>query len=215
MPGERCLDVGCGTGVLCDEMASNAYTCTGVDLDLTRLNYGRRNPACQLVCADGAALPFKTGWFHWAFCHLVLLWVKQPATVLSEMRRVTKAGQPVFAFAEPDYGGRIDFPAQFEDIGKWQTQSLQKQGADPFFGRKLLHTFSQAGFSNITGGIIGAEFTSPGKPFDAIEWQMVEEDLHSMDANNNLKNWKAQYPNAVETAQTLTYVPFFYAIGYA
>ena len=31
------------------------------------------------------------------------------------------------ALAEPDYGGRIDYPEQLGHIGRWQAQALRKQ----------------------------------------------------------------------------------------
>jgi SAM-dependent methyltransferase len=58
--------------------------------------------------ADRHTLPFQPV-FDVTFCHFLLLWVSNPEKVVAEMGRVTRPGGSV-RLAEPDYGGRIDYP---------------------------------------------------------------------------------------------------------
>src|SRR5215468_406634 len=62
------LDVGCGTGFLCLELAARGHRVTGVDLALAMLAEARRKAAergvpIRLEEADAEALPFPRGAF--------------------------------------------------------------------------------------------------------------------------------------------------------
>ena len=63
------------------------------------------------------------------------------------MVRVTHPGGFVLALAEPDYGGRIDYPTELSQIGDWQKNALKQQGANPLMGRELRSIFSHAGIN--------------------------------------------------------------------
>ena len=94
-------------------------------------------------------------------CHFFLLWMKQPEQALAEMHRVTRHGGCVVALAEPDYGGRIDYPDQFMELGRLQGTALQAQGADINAGRKLAALFHHAGFKNVQAGLLGGFWKEP------------------------------------------------------
>jgi len=53
--------------------------------------------------------------------------------------RVTQPGGAILVCAEPDYGGRLDYPDL--PIGRWQAEALRREGADPLLGRKLRALF--------------------------------------------------------------------------
>jgi hypothetical protein len=91
--------------------------------------------------------------------------------------------------AEPDYGGRIDYPSIFERIGKLQTDQLQAQGADPFIGRKLPALLSQAGLHNIHTALIGGHWSGPPDPDNwSLEWDVLEDDLRGRLPADELKD---------------------------
>ena len=56
------------------------------------------------------------------------------------MVRVTRPGGAVIVAAEPDYGGRIDYPDL--PLREWQLQALAGEGADPRLGRRLRALFA-------------------------------------------------------------------------
>jgi SAM-dependent methyltransferase len=63
-PGDRILELCCGSGHLTEELVARGYTVTGVDNSIEMLRYARRRaPAADLVCADVAACPLVGGEF--------------------------------------------------------------------------------------------------------------------------------------------------------
>ena len=133
---------------------------SGLDIDHNSLTLAKKNiSSLALIQGNAHQLPYASGVFEICFCHFVLLWVEFPDQVVAEMARVTRSGGSVIAIAEPDYGGRIDYPEAFDQIGDWQARSLQRQGADPHLGRKLIQLFDQAGLTEIEVGVVGGRWT--------------------------------------------------------
>lgn len=143
--GARVLEVGCGPGVLCRELAQlPVASVTGLDADpnLLRVALERGGrPSYHLGSAE--RLPFADGAFDVVVCHLVLLWLRDPVAALREMARVTRKGGVVAALAEPDLGGRVDHP----DAGYagWMSRMLRAAGGHPDAGRRLGEWFLKAG----------------------------------------------------------------------
>jgi SAM-dependent methyltransferase len=215
-PGSRLLEVGCGTGALIASLNERFPACyTGIDLDGPRLEFARQIlPRAAFIREDGASLPFPSGSFDGAFCHFLLLWTAAPVSILAEMTRVTKPGGLVAALAEPDYGARIDHPAQLAELGRLQRRALKAQGADPDMGRKLGGLFAQAGLANVQSGILGArwQMCAVGAEFES-EWEVLESDLSAVVSPADLARWKAADLAARETGQRVLFVPTFYAVG--
>jgi len=75
-PGERALDVGCGTGIYTARLAGQGLEVTGLDRDPEMLAAARaKAPGARLVEGDATALPFGGGEFDLAvavtlFCFL-------------------------------------------------------------------------------------------------------------------------------------------------
>ena len=64
----------------------------------------------------------------------------------------------MLACAEPDYGGRIDYPDELSEIGRLQMMSLARQGANPQVGRKLKAILREAGIREVEVGILGGQW---------------------------------------------------------
>jgi SAM-dependent methyltransferase len=214
---QRVLEVGCGSGAVLREVPQ--YTrgdVFGLDIDKGHLNMAMRNiPGINLVQADAHNLPFAKACFDLTFCHFLLLWVAQPAQVLQRMKEVTRPGGFVAALAEPDYGGRIDYPTAFADLGRSQTQALLAQGADPLIGRQLRSLMSSLGLENVESGVLGGHWELP---FDEAtwesEWEVLESDLASdQDFQAEKAEQKAQDRAAWAAGKRVLYVPTFYAWG--
>jgi ubiquinone/menaquinone biosynthesis C-methylase UbiE len=213
----RILDIGCGTGVLESEL--NLFTSAnvfGLDIDINPLRMAYVSaPNSIFTLGDGQNLPYLSRSFDTTLCHFLLLWVKEPSMVLREMVRITRPGGFVIAIAEPDYGGRIDFPRELLQLGIWQTEALRKQGANPIIGRELRALFSQVGLAKVEVGVLGGQWRENQSSDDIeLEWMVIQSDLH----DNNYFMMQADKLHALDmntrnTNQRILFVPTFYAIG--
>jgi ubiquinone/menaquinone biosynthesis C-methylase UbiE len=166
------LDCGCGQATISIGLAEAvaAGRVIGVDRDEESLAVARRDAASikrvNLVCvaADGRSLPFPDAAFDAVLCHSMLEMLDNPASVVAELRRVTKRGGVVGA-ASVDYGGLIfggeqtTSPHRFYDIRQqlWRAAGI----ADPNMGRNLRGLFQKAGFARVEAF---AEYISYGTP---------------------------------------------------
>jgi len=237
----RVLEVGCGTGAIISDLATPA-TVHGLDLEPARLAEAHRHvPAAALVCGNALALPYPSGVFDIAFCHYLLLWVRDPLQALLEMKRVTRPGGAVLALAEPDYDSRVDKPDVLAPLGRWQAESLRRQGADPGLGSRLAILFRQAGIQPIetgtlrgspgsstssrisyiipnlvrdgTGGEEGERLPAPAER--NLEWAVLEADLAGWVPAQEVRRMKILDEQAWERGERVLYVPTFFAWGKA
>jgi SAM-dependent methyltransferase len=212
----RILEVGCGTGALLAEFpALTPAVIHGLDISLDNGRRARQNAStARLTCGDGHHLPYPDGCFDIVFCHFLLLWVKSPIIVLGEMKRVTRPGGALLALAEPDYAGRIDYPPDLEPLGRWQAESLLKQGADPDAGRKLKGWFVSAGIAPIESGIIAGGWSgSPSSEEQEMEWSVIKADLAGIIPPAELQRIKSVDENAWASGERVLFVPTFYTWG--
>jgi len=153
----RVLEVGCGTGAILSEIPPH-ISVHGLDLDPPALAECRAHAkTASLIRGNALSLPYSNKSFDIVYCHFLLLWVSKPLQALLEMKRITKSGGHIIAFAEPDYYHRIDKPDELGQLGNWQTESLKRQGADPGLGERLAELFFQAGIKIIETGTIQGE----------------------------------------------------------
>lgn len=214
--GKRVLEVGCGTGAITSDLASTfAATIVGLDHNLSFLSEARSLDATtQYLGGDAFFLPFASDTFDVVICHFLLLWVRDITAVLADMRRITKPGGVVMALAEPDYGGRIDFPDALSELGQWQAISLNSQGANPNTGRKLMAEFLNGGFRQVETGLMGGQWKSIFDPsaFE-LEWKMLEADLDGFVSPARLQALKRMDEVAHRKGERILFVPTFYATG--
>jgi len=91
-PGERILDLGCGTGHLTARIAETGATVVGLDhsaemLEQARLAY----PRLEFVQADARTFTFAES-FDAVFSNAALHWIKEPDLVLGRVREALKPG---------------------------------------------------------------------------------------------------------------------------
>jgi len=212
----RILEVGSGTGVVLSDLSrSTAAVRVGLDLDLPGLRFQHgHDPDARLCAGDGARMPFSDGAFDVALCHYLLLWVARPDDVVGEMARIIRAGGWLLCLAEPDYGGRIDFPGSLLAIGEQQRQALRQQGADPDLGRRLRALLTEAGLASVQAGVLGAEWVGPTDPDElAAEWRVLRSDLRGRVSEADLARAEQEDRAASESGRRVLYVPTFYAFG--
>ena len=171
-PDMDILDCGCGEATIAMGLAEAvpAGLVVGVDLDKDSLataggyaaSIRRVNFACAV--ADGRWLPFPDAAFDVVLCHSMLETLGDPASVVAELRRVTKRGGVVGA-ASVEYGGLIlageqtAGPQRFYNIRQnlWCAAGI----AEPNTGRSLRGLFQEAGFGRVEAF---ADYISYGTP---------------------------------------------------
>jgi ubiquinone/menaquinone biosynthesis C-methylase UbiE len=111
-PGDRVLEVGCGTGVVLRDLASRVGArgaVTGLDRSRAllavarRLCRGARGGRIRLRRGDAARLPFADARFDAALAITAILHVADPLAVVRELVRVTRPGGRV-ALQDQDFG---------------------------------------------------------------------------------------------------------------
>ena len=216
----RILEVGSGTGAVLSAVLSELspdYTnhIFGLDINKSFLQFSRNQlPEVVLTQGDGHYLPYESASFDAAICHFLLLWVKNPNLVLKEMVRVTRSNGTIIAFAEPDYGGRIDYPLELTEIGGLQAMSLNQQGADTNLGRKLAGLFSTAGLTNIEFGILGGQWYTNVLDAEKIsEWIIIQDDLSGLISDDRIAQLRQLDFTARSSGERVLYIPTFYAFG--
>jgi ubiquinone/menaquinone biosynthesis C-methylase UbiE len=97
-PGQRVLDVACGTGVVARracQVVGGGGTVAGVDVNEAMLEVARELPAAAPIAwhrADAVALPFPEAAFDVVYCQQGLQFVTDRPAALREMHRVLGPG---------------------------------------------------------------------------------------------------------------------------
>ena len=210
----RVLEVGCGTGAILSELP-NRISLHGLDIDSAALAECRVHvSAAALIRGNALTLPYSNAAFEIVYCHFLLLWVKDPLQVLHEMKRVTKPGGHIIAFAEPDYSKRIDQPDELVQLGKWQTESLKGQGADPSLGARLAELFFQAGITILETGTIQSVDNEPSVEEWEIEWAVIESDLADSVSGADIQKTKRLDQQARARGERKLNVPTYFCLGH-
>ncbi len=214
---QNILDVGCGTGVLEDELnKQTTANIFGLDINPEYISFATQHTSnISYTLGDAHNLPYSSGAFDITFCHFLLLWIANPQQVIQEMVRVTNPGGSVIALAEPDYGGRIDYPSELAQLGRWQRDALQIQGANPLMGRELRALFNCASLLDVEVGVLGGQWKNYTDTEDLeTEWLVLQSDLlKNVDFLMEEKELKNRDTAARETGQRILFVPTFYAWG--
>jgi ubiquinone/menaquinone biosynthesis C-methylase UbiE len=213
MTAERVLEVGCGTGAILGEIRTRALH--GLDLQPAALKEARIHaPAACLTCGEAMSLPYPDDCFEITYCHYLLLWVADPQKALAEMKRITRPGGNVLALAEPDYRARVDEPTELAVLGRWQTESLRMQGADPSLGGRLAEYFYQAGIELVeTGAIQSQGDEAPTSVEWELEWAVLENDLVGYVPAEEIQRLKELDEGARVRGERILHVPTFFAWG--
>jgi ubiquinone/menaquinone biosynthesis C-methylase UbiE len=158
LPGERLLEAGCGSGVLCRQMArfvAPEGTITGIDISGEMIAAARANAknegldgVLNFEISSGEQMPYPEGYFDAAFAARLLLHVPEPARVAAEMVRVIRPGGRV-ALMDWDFDTvAVDHPDR--DLTRrllhWRADHY---GGNNWSGRALLRYAHHAGLEGL------------------------------------------------------------------
>jgi ubiquinone/menaquinone biosynthesis C-methylase UbiE len=208
------LDVGCGTGVITEELSRRTRgRVTGLDLDPAMIGFAASwIPDVEWVVGDAHCLPFQSESFDLVLCSFLLLWTTKPDLAVQEMARVVREGGVILAVTEPDYGGRIDYP---EDIalGPLMEESLRCEGANPRIGRSLKALLSATGLK-AQSGIIGSMWDDRqmAEEFEA-EWAFIFETLSNVAEDVQLRAYRDTAWRALQEGARVVFMPHFWGLG--
>jgi trans-aconitate methyltransferase len=92
-PGERILDLGCGTGELTARIAEAGAAAIGLDADEAMVARARaRFPGLRFVHADAEAFALPDGPLDAVFSNAALHWMRRPAAVLAAVAAALRPG---------------------------------------------------------------------------------------------------------------------------
>jgi SAM-dependent methyltransferase len=117
-PGKDWLDVGCGTGALCQTLVerSSPASVTGVDPSAAFIEHAKSHVhgPVRFLVGDAQSLPLEAAGADAVVSGLVLNFVPQPQVALAEMLRVVRPGGIVAAYVW-DYAGCMELMRYFWD----------------------------------------------------------------------------------------------------
>jgi len=118
LPGERVLDVACGTGLFSRGLLYKASEVYGVDLSWGMLHKAREYSSMNLVRASADKLPFKDDSFHLVICFVAFHLFDDLEKVLREMHRVLVKGGVLVGLT-------------YLLTGEWEKEEHQQTYLDP------------------------------------------------------------------------------------
>jgi SAM-dependent methyltransferase len=134
-PDSRVLDLGCGRGGVVELFWRDVKLAAGLDPDQPSLAEYRA-PGMPILRGVGERLPFVGDSFDLVVCLWVLEHLKDPGTVLREVRRVLQPGGH-FAFLTPNLRNPL---LVFNRVGK-AIPKVQTRLVSRFYGRNEADTF--------------------------------------------------------------------------
>jgi trans-aconitate 2-methyltransferase len=178
-PGERILDLGCGTGHLTNKIAASGATVVGIDISSDMIGQARTHyPDLRFEMADAVSFHFDEP-FDAVFSNAALHWVEEQDRVTDCICRALRPG------------GR--FVAEFG--GKRNTQAIKEA---------LYHAVGEAGFS-ITREVKFRYFPSIGEYATLLEShgltvtfaRYFERPTPLEGGENGMRDWLEMFANNV------------------
>ncbi|MCY4529644.1 MAG: methyltransferase domain-containing protein [Chloroflexi bacterium] len=126
-PGERILDLGCGTGHLTAQIAESGAEVVGIDSSDDMVRVASENyPSIRFEVADARSLPFENE-FDAVFSNAVLHWVRPPEAVVDSVRRALR---PAGRFVA-EFGGENNIRTIMTAVGE-ALDALEQDGTEVY-----------------------------------------------------------------------------------
>jgi hypothetical protein len=127
---------------------------------------------------------------------------------------VVRSGGWVLSLAEPDYGGRVDYPEELIRLGELQEAALRQQGAETRLGRRLGTLFHSAELKQVETGMLGGQWReAPSQEELDQEWAVLQTDLANELPPDELARLRRLDAGAWRRGERVLFVPTFYAMG--
>lgn len=129
-PGERILDVGCGTGHLTAQIAETGAHVTGIDASSTMIQQAREKyPSLRFEVMDAREIAFPQP-FDAAFSNATLHWIKEPSRVVAGIAKALKPGGRFVA----EFGGKGNVKGLSEAVERaWRKVDLPGAAPSPWY----------------------------------------------------------------------------------
>jgi len=173
-PGERILDVGCGTGIFTADVLKSGAWVTGIDLSASMLSLAlaRGGDTFAGLCADMCALPFADNSFDRIFSMTAIEFVADGAKAIAELDRVVKPG------------GRV-VVTSLNSLSPWAEQRRRKAASEghPLF--ENVHFRSPEEMRSLVSGVCESKTAihflkqDPVEKVAEIEQKGMEQDLQT------------------------------------
>ncbi len=181
-PGERILDVGCGTGPLTQSIASLGSKIVGVDASASMIALARKNyPDIEFAVMDAATMSFADK-FDAVFSNAALHWIKPPEA----------AAECMFAALKP--GGRL----VLEMGGKRNVSTILMAAVDA--GRSLGIDLRESININYFPGIGEYAHLLEQAGFDVRSAVLFDRPTALSEGESGLRNWIRMFRPAAEEA---------------
>jgi SAM-dependent methyltransferase len=211
---ERILDFGCGSGVITEEIRGICgRPLLGVDRDPAMAAFAQKEyPQNRFLAADENKLLEQGLRFDLIVLSFVLMWQAKPLLFLRKLKKLLKEKGTLLILAEPDYGGRIDFPDELNFLKEIFTGHIISQKGDPLIGRKLKTLLLKSGWQAEIGLASHLHFpVNYDRDIWENEWRFWRE-LAGL-TGQTVKNILCFEKNATRSRQRLILFPVFYAIA--
>jgi SAM-dependent methyltransferase len=162
-PGMSCLDVGCGGGDVCADLArlvGPTGRVVGVDIDGINVDLARREAAAQGISnvefrvADVTTADIGEQ-FDFVFVRFVLTHLHTPAGGLARIRHAIRPGG-IVTVVDIDFRGHFCHPDNraFSRYVEWYTETGIRRGADPNIGPRLPSLLIENGFQGVRMNVV-------------------------------------------------------------
>ena len=164
-PGERALDVGCGTGSTTIALAAATGAAVGIEpnAEVRAEAALRADETVRLVAGDACALPVRDASIDILWCERVFQHLASPSVAAAEFARVLRPGGRV-ALLDTDWATTILHPGDPRVVAAVSEVPMPQ----PFAGRMLTGWLTAAG---LEVDDVGSQALI--RPHDEVAWDLV------------------------------------------
>ena len=163
-PGQRVLDVGCGTGALTGELVRRVGSDGVSALDPSEsLSAAVRDryPGVDVEHGSAERLPFADGHFDATLAQLVVHFMSDPGAGVAEMRRVTRSDGVVAACVWDHAGGTGPLSPFWDVVREFDPDVTDESGLVGSRGGDLAGLFESAGLREVEETALTARLEHP------------------------------------------------------
>lgn len=193
-PGERILDLGCGTGHLTQEIADRGAQVIGVDSSREMITQARaRYPVIEFRLTDARVMKFETP-FDAVFSNAALHWIHEAGEVIG---RIVEALRPGGRFVA-EFGGKGNVVLIQDGI----RHALEAVGTDPSAVFPIWYFPSIAEYSRLL----------EEKGLEVLWAALVSRDVVLDDPVTGLRDWVRMFAGSALQAVPDQWVDKFYSV---